>query len=79
MWIAIRDYLGVTTSYDLIWLKYVQKFQTRLAEYLDYSKQTYLTAHKTLDLKPTKSLLTLTSACIWIQHAVQCIYKIETN
>ena len=50
---AIRDYLCVIISSDLIWMKHAKKFQTGLEESLDYLKQTNPTAHKTLHLMPT--------------------------
>ena len=42
-----HDYLGVTTSSDLNWLRHVTKFLIRQAEPLVYLKEPYPPAHKT--------------------------------
>ena len=41
-----NDYLGVTTSSDLNWLRLVKKIVIRLAEALVYFKEPYPPAHK---------------------------------
>ena len=42
-----HDYLGVTTSSDLNWLRHATKFLIRQAEPLVYLKEPYPPAHKT--------------------------------
>ena len=51
-----HDYLCVTISSDLSWLRHVTKILIRLAEHLVYLKEPYPPAHKTLRLLPTKCL-----------------------
>ena len=51
-----HDYLGVTISSDLNWLRHVKKFLIRLAEQLVYLKEPYPPAHKTRNLLPIKCL-----------------------
>ena len=47
-----HDYLGVTISSNLNWLRHVKKFIVRLAEPLVYLEKLYPPAHKTLNLLP---------------------------
>ena len=42
-----HDYLGVTISSDLNWLRHVTKISNKAAEPLVYSKEPYVPAHKT--------------------------------
>ena len=51
-----HDYLGVTISSDLSWLRHVKKFIIRQAEPFVYLKEPYPPAHKILNLLPTKCL-----------------------
>ena len=51
-----HDYLGVTISSDLSWLRHLKKILIRLAEPLVYLKEPHPPAHKTLNLLPTKCL-----------------------
>ena len=51
-----HNYLGVTISSDLNWLKHVKIFIIRLAEPLVFLKEPYPPAHKVCNLLPTKCL-----------------------
>ena len=51
-----HDYLGVTISSDLNWLRHSKKIIIRQAESLVYLEEPYPPAHKMLNLLPTKCL-----------------------
>ena len=53
-----HDYLGVTISSDLNWLRHVTKILIRQAEPFVYLIEPYPPAHKTGNLLPTKCLFT---------------------
>ena len=46
-WVANHDYLGVTTSSDLNWLRQAKIYIIRLEEPLVYLKEPFLPCHKT--------------------------------
>ena len=51
-----HDYLGVTISSDVNWLRHVEKILISLAEPFVYLEEPHPPAHKTLNILPTKCL-----------------------
>ena len=56
MRVTNHDYLGVTISSDLNWLRHVKKILIRLAEPLVYLKEPYPPAQKMLNPLPIRCL-----------------------
>ena len=75
-----HDYLGVTISSDLNWLRHVKKIVIRLAEPLVYLKEPYPPAHKNVESIAYKMLVRPQleyASEIWSPYTMKCIKKIE--